>query len=58
MEAVSQNNKYAIDLMLRQGADTDLLDNRNRTARDIAHESKCYYYTNKTSSRRTILDNL
>ena len=58
MEAVSQNNKYAIDLMLRHGADTDLVDSRNRTAREIAFENKCHYYTDKTSNRRTILDNL
>ena len=58
MEAVAQNSKYAIDILLKNSADLELKDHRDRNARNIADEFKCKFFQDKTSSRRTILNNL
>ena len=58
MEAVAQNNKYAIDILLKNSADLELKDHRDRSARNIADEFKCKFFQDKTSNRRTILNNL
>lgn len=56
MEAISRNNKHAIDVLLQNSADMDLFDHRDRTAADIAKTVKCEHFASKTSHRRTLLN--
>ena len=56
MEAITRNNKVAIDALLQNSADLDLFDKRDRTAADLAKAVKCEHFASKTSHRRTLLN--
>ena len=56
MEAITRNNKHAIDVLLQNSADMDLFDHRDRTAADIAKTVQCEHFAGKTSQRRTLLN--